>query len=172
MGGQLGEVASWVALRLGNTRSRSIMSSSPAAAPTHVARRWKNRWLSRLSPTVCMAMTRMRSASHGLPCRHMQTRPATKAAGLPACTRMEPPTAEMAWVKSSAGRMPPVLDTQKPRNRLQMELTDTEDTRATPYSQLGVAEVEHHPRMMMYRMAAMPSVVYRLLQKVCRKAER
>ena len=45
----------------------------------------------------------------------------------------------MACVKSSAGRMPPVFDTQKPRKRAQIEFTLTLLTSAKPYSHDGVA---------------------------------
>lgn len=62
----------------------------PKMAPNQVARRWKKRWLRRLSPTVCMAMMRMRRASQGLPWRPMQTRPTTKAVWFPMCTSKEP----------------------------------------------------------------------------------
>jgi hypothetical protein len=149
MGGQLALVLTSVALWLGKMKRSSIMSSSPEKAPTQVARRWKKRCVKRFSPTVCMAMTRMRSASHGLPCRHMHTRPAQKAAGVPACTRMVPATALMACVKSSAGRMPPVLLTQKPRKRLHTLFRLTLLTSVMPYSHDGVAELPHQPRRMM-----------------------
>lgn len=38
----------------------------------------------------------------------------------------------MAWVKRRAGLMPPVLDTQKPRKRAQIELMLTLLTSARP----------------------------------------